>query len=203
MPVRFAASRKERHVPGRNVCAPWRSACTCWAASSSALPSSATRSITPLLLVVGAPPASAPSTNRARTLRKDISSMETPIAAVRQAYDGRSVRSRCRLFRFLFGCVGLGLHRYFLPWVWLPHQCQAATHSGILYNILQLYYQEEGRGRSAKQNRCLPRVLFLRALPHRVTDEQTSARQRRTPPRRHRACTDPSSLTSLSSWRGA
>src|SRR5215207_5078877 len=110
MPVRLAASRKERWVPGRNVCVPWRSACICWAASSSTRPSSAARLITPLLLLVGAPPASAPSTNRACTLRKGISSLETGIAAVRQAYDGRPVCPRCRLLRCFLGCVGLGLH---------------------------------------------------------------------------------------------
>src|SRR5215216_2357560 len=116
MPVRFAASRKGRRVPGRNVCSPWRSACTSWAASSSARPSSAARLITPLLLLVGAPPVGAPATNRACTLRKDISSLETGIAAVGQAYDGRPVRPRCRLLGFLFGGVGLGLHLYSFPW---------------------------------------------------------------------------------------
>src|SRR5215211_3182072 len=142
MPLRLAASRKERWVPGTNVCAPWRSAWICCAASRSARPSSAARLITPLLLLVGVPPVSAPATNRARTLRKGISSLETGIAAVRQAYDGRPVCPRCRLLGFLFGGVGLGLHLYSFPWVWLPHQGQATTHSGILYNILQLYHQE-------------------------------------------------------------
>jgi hypothetical protein len=70
-----------------------------------------------LLLVIRTPLVSAPATNRVRTLRKDISSIETPIASVGQAYDGRPIRSRCRLLRFLFGGVGLGLHRYSLPWV--------------------------------------------------------------------------------------
>ena len=98
------------------------------------------------LLLVGSPPVSGPTTNRARTLRKDISSLETGIAAIRQAYDGRPVRPRCRLLRFLFGGVGLGLHLYFLPWVWLPHQYQAATLSSILYNILQSYHQEGSGG---------------------------------------------------------
>src|SRR5215212_10164129 len=106
MPVRLAASRKERHVPGRNVCASWRSACTCWAASSSDLPSSAVRYITPLLLLVGLPPVGAPATDRANTTRKDISGMETGVAAVGQTYDGRCVRPRCRLLRPHLGCVG-------------------------------------------------------------------------------------------------
>src|SRR5215208_6171444 len=70
-----------------------------------------------LLLVIRTPLVSAPATNRVRTLRKDISSIETPIATVGQVYDGRPVRPRCRLLRFLFGGVGLGLHRYSLPWV--------------------------------------------------------------------------------------
>src|SRR5215218_1168266 len=127
MPVRLAASRKGRRVPGRNVCAPWRSACTSWAASSSARPSSAARLITPLLLLVGVPPVSAPATNRPRTLRKGISSLETSIAAVRQAYNGRPVRSRRCLLGCQLGGVGLGLHLYSLPWARLPHQCLAAT----------------------------------------------------------------------------
>src|SRR5215207_623012 len=70
-----------------------------------------------LLLVIRTPLVSAPATNRVRTLRKDISSLETPIAAVRQPYDGRPVVPRCRLLRFLFGGVGLDLHLYSLPWV--------------------------------------------------------------------------------------
>jgi len=123
---RVQKGEAERRVPGRNVCAPWRSACICWAASSSDRPSSAVRYITPLPLLVGVPPASAPATNRACTLRKGISSLETGVAAVRQAYNGRPVVPRCRLLGFLFGGVGLGLHLYSLPWVWLPHRCQAA-----------------------------------------------------------------------------
>jgi hypothetical protein len=38
------------------------------------------------------------------------------------------------------------LHLYSLPWVWLPHQYQAATLSSILYNVLQLYHQEGSEG---------------------------------------------------------
>jgi hypothetical protein len=68
--------------------------------------------------------------------------METPIATVGQAYNGGPVVPRCRLLGFRFGGVGLGLHLYSLPWVWLPHQCQAATLISILYNILQLYHQD-------------------------------------------------------------
>ncbi len=68
--------------------------------------------------------------------------METPIATVGQSYDGRPIRSRRRLLGFLLGGVGLGLHLHSLPWVWLPHQCQAATLISILYIILQLYHQE-------------------------------------------------------------
>ena len=76
------------------------------------------------LLVIRAPPVSAPATNRARTLRKGISSLETGIAAVRQAYDGRPVRSRRRLLGCFFGRVGPGFHfRSFLR-PWLFHQCQ-------------------------------------------------------------------------------
>jgi hypothetical protein len=166
-----------------NVCAPWRSACISWAALSSALPSSTVRYITYLLLLVSPPLVSAPATNRVRTLRQDISSLETPIAAVRQAYDGRPVRPRCRLLRFLLGGVGLGLHLYSLP---LGCGCliKARLPPSLVFCII--YYNYTTR-RSTKQNRCLPRVLFLRALHHCVTDEQTSARQRRTPPRRHRA----------------
>src|SRR5215208_3044567 len=183
MPVRLAASRKGRRVPGRNVFAPWRSACTSWAASSSARPSSAARLITSLLLLVGALPVGAPATNRACTLRKDISSTETPIATVGQAYDRRPVRSRCRLLGFLFGGVGLGLHLYSLL---LGCGCLINARLPPTLVFCIIYYNYTTR-RSTKQNRCLPRVLFLRALHHRLTDEQTSARQRRTPPRRHRA----------------
>ena len=76
------------------------------------------------LLVIRTPPVSAPATNRARTLRKGISSLETGIAAVRQAYDGRPVRSRRRLLGCFFGRVGPGFHfRSFLR-PWLFHQCQ-------------------------------------------------------------------------------
>src|SRR5215211_7671420 len=112
MPVRSPAPRRGRWVPGVNVCAPWRLACISWAALSSARPSSVVRYITCLLLLVSPPPVSAPATNRARTLRKGISSVETGIAAVRQAYDGRSVRPRCCVLRSRFGRVGLGLHPF-------------------------------------------------------------------------------------------
>src|SRR5215217_4828543 len=104
-----------RWVPGMNVCAPWRSVCISWAARSNSRPSSAVRYIMCLLLLVSPPPVSAPATNRARTLRKGISSMETGIAAVRQAYNGSSVRPRCRLLRSRLGGVSLGLHLYSLP----------------------------------------------------------------------------------------
>src|SRR5829696_60127 len=126
MPVRVVASRKGRRGPGRNVSSPWRSACICRAASSSASPSSAARLITSLLLLEGAPPVGAPATYRARTLRKGISSLQTGITSVRQAYDGRPVRSRRRLLRFLLGGAGIGLHLYSLPWVWPPHRCKPA-----------------------------------------------------------------------------
>src|SRR5918993_1583301 len=68
-----------------------------------------------LLLVIRTPLVSAPATNRVRTLRKDISSIETPIATVGQAYEGRPVVPRCCLLRFLFGGVALGLQLYSLP----------------------------------------------------------------------------------------
>jgi hypothetical protein len=68
-----------------------------------------------LLLVIRTPLVSTPATNRARTPWKDISSMETGIAAVRQSYDGRPVRPRRRLLGFILGGIGLGLHRYSLP----------------------------------------------------------------------------------------
>jgi hypothetical protein len=66
-------------------------------------------------LVISTPLVHPPATNRVRTVRKDISGMETPIATVGQAYDGRPVVPRCRLLRFLFGGVGLGLHLHSLP----------------------------------------------------------------------------------------
>src|SRR5687767_8290137 len=58
------------------------------------------------LLFRRTPPVSAPATNRARTLRKGISSLETGIAAVRQAYNGRPVRSRRCLLGCFLGRVG-------------------------------------------------------------------------------------------------
>ena len=76
------------------------------------------------LLVIRTPPVSAPATNRACTLRKGISSLETGIAAVRQAYDGRPVRSNRGLLGFLLGRVGPSFHfRSFLR-PWLFRQCQ-------------------------------------------------------------------------------
>src|SRR5215208_5496848 len=118
MPMRSPAASRGRWVPGGNVCAPWRSACISWAALSSARPSSAVRVISGLLLLVSPPPVGPPATNRARTLRKGISSLETAIAAVRQAYDGRSVGPRCRLLRPRLGSVSLGLHLYSFPSSW-------------------------------------------------------------------------------------
>src|SRR5215212_8806755 len=115
MPVRSPAPRRGRWVPGVNVCAPWRLACISWAALSSARPSSVVRYITSLLLLVSPPPVSAPAADRARTLREAISSLETGIAAVRQAYDGRPVRPCCRLLRSRLGGVGLGLHLCSFP----------------------------------------------------------------------------------------
>src|SRR5215213_9031927 len=76
------------------------------------------------LLVIRTPPVSTPATNRACTLRKDISSLETGIAAVGQAYDGRPVRSRRCLLGCFLGGVGPSFHfRSFLR-PWLFHQCQ-------------------------------------------------------------------------------
>ena len=77
-----------------------------------------------LVIVIRTPPVSAPATNRACTLRKGISSLETGIAAVRQAYDGRPVRSRRCLLGCFLGRVGPSFHfRSFLQ-PWLFHQCQ-------------------------------------------------------------------------------
>jgi hypothetical protein len=76
------------------------------------------------LLLVRTPPVSTPATNRARTLRKGISSLQTGIAAIRQAYDGRPVRSRRCLLGCFLGRVGPRFHfRSFLR-PWLFHQCQ-------------------------------------------------------------------------------
>src|SRR5215208_869657 len=77
-----------------------------------------------LVLLVRTPPVSTPAANRACTLRKGISSLETAIAAVGQAYNGRPVVPR----RCLLGCfpsrVGPSFHfRSFLR-PWLFHQCQ-------------------------------------------------------------------------------
>jgi hypothetical protein len=76
------------------------------------------------LVLIRTPPVSTPATNRACTLRKGISSQETGIAAVRQAYDGRPVRSRRCLLGCFLGGVGPSFHfRSFLR-SWLFHQCQ-------------------------------------------------------------------------------
>src|SRR5215216_6281977 len=118
------------------TCAPWRSACTSWAASSSARPSSAARLITPLLLLEGAPPVGAPATNRTCTLRKGISSLETGVAPVRQAHDGRLVRPHRRHFGFLLGGVGTGFAPLLpSPWVWPPHRCKAAPGRHSLWYL--------------------------------------------------------------------
>jgi hypothetical protein len=122
-------------------------------------------------LVIRTPLVSAPATNRARTLRKDISSLDTGVATVRQAYNGRPVRPGCRLLRFFFGGVCLGLHLYFLPWVWLPHQCQAPPSLAvciIYYNYttrraqgvatlrlgLRVVIRPQGPGRTQEKSRA-------------------------------------------------
>src|SRR5215213_7314027 len=112
MPVRSPAACRDRWVPGVNVCAPWRSAWICWAARSSACPSSAVRYIRCLLLLERTPPVRAPATNRACTLRKGMASLETGIAAVDQAYNSRPVSPRCCLLGLRLGGVGLGLHLF-------------------------------------------------------------------------------------------
>jgi len=91
-----------------------------------------------LLLVIRTPLVTTPATNRARTLRKDISSMETGVAPVRQAYDGRPVVPRRRLLRFLLGGVGLSFH--FRPFLRpsLLRQCQ--TRYLFLTFCIQCYY---------------------------------------------------------------
>src|SRR5215211_1872849 len=81
------------------------------------------------LLVIRTPPVSAPATNRARTLRKGISSLETGIAAVRQAYDGRPVRSRRRLLGCFLGGVGPSFHFRSFHWSWLFHNARLDLYS--------------------------------------------------------------------------
>jgi hypothetical protein len=150
-----------------------------------------------LLLVIRTPLVHPPATNRARTLRKDISSLDTGVATARQAYNGRPVRPRCRLLRFLFGGVGLGLHVNSLPWVWLPHQCQAATLSRILYNILQLYHQEgsgggnvaarvEGRDQAATKQETWSGCRLWLTTRTRSSPNQSRSASSRSPWRRTR-----------------
>ena len=95
-----------------------------------------------LVLVIRTPPVSAPATNRACTLRKGISSLETGIAAVRQAYDGRPVRSRRCLLGCFLGRVGPSFHfRSFLR-PWLFHQCQTRF---IFLTFCRRYYNYRPR----------------------------------------------------------
>jgi hypothetical protein len=103
------------------------------------------------LLLIRTPPVSAPSTNRACSLRKGISSLETPIAAVGQAYDGRPVRSRCRLLGCFLGGVGPSFHfRSFLR-PWLFHQCQTRflflTFCKLCYHYIPRRSRKQGHPR--------------------------------------------------------
>src|SRR5215213_8625861 len=119
--MRSPAASRGRWVPRANVCAPWSSAWISYAARSSAVASSAVRYIPYLLLLVSPPPVSAPATNRARTLRKGIASLQIGVAAVGQPHNGRPVSPRCRLLGLRLGGVGLGLHLYSFPSLWLLH----------------------------------------------------------------------------------
>jgi hypothetical protein len=77
-----------------------------------------------LLLVIRTPLVGTPATDCARTLRKDISSMEARIASVRQAYNGRPVSPRCRLLGSFLGGVGLCFHFHPFLRSWLFGQGQ-------------------------------------------------------------------------------
>ena len=61
-------------------------------------------------LVIRTPSVGAPATDRARTPRKDVSSLNAGIASVRQAYDGRPVSPRGRLLRCYLCRVGPSVH---------------------------------------------------------------------------------------------
>src|SRR5215213_7490 len=102
-----------------------------------------------LLLVIRVPLVSTPATNRARTLRKRIPGLETGIATVRQAYDGRPVRPRCRLLGCFLGRKGLSCHFSFLPSALaaslIPGQISILS---ILFIMLQLYTTEGQKART-------------------------------------------------------
>ena len=98
-------------------------------------------------LVVRTPLVSTPATDRACTPRKDISSLQTGIAAVRQAYDGRPVRPRRRLLGCFLGSVGLSCHLY----SFLGRGCLTTARPGFyswhLVNNVTIIYHE---GRKSK-----------------------------------------------------
>src|SRR5215211_2952128 len=117
-----------------------------------------------LLLVIRTPLVSTPATNCARTLRKGISSLETGIAAVRQAHDGRPVSPRRRLLSCYLGRVGLSFHfrSFLLPW--LLHQCQMIflVFCTIYYNYILRRSRKQVHARlpsgSPDREYALPRV---------------------------------------------
>src|SRR5215210_7671661 len=113
------------------------------------------------LLVIRTPPVSTPATNRARTLRKSISSLETGIAPVWQAYNGRPVRSRRRLLGCFLGRVGPSLHfRSFLR-PWLFHQFQTRFLFLTFCRLCYYYIPRRSRKQGHPRLRSGSPDLFL------------------------------------------
>jgi hypothetical protein len=73
------------------------------------------------------PLVSTPATNRARTLRKRISSLETGIAAIRQPQDSRPISPCRRLLCCYLGRVSLSFHHRSFLRPWLLHRCQTIS----------------------------------------------------------------------------
>ena len=84
------------------------------------------------------PLVSTPATNRARTLRKRISSLETGIAAIRQPQDSRPISPCRRLLCCYLGRVSLSFHHRSFLRPWLLHRCQ--TISLVFVNYVTIIY---------------------------------------------------------------
>ena len=120
------------------------------------------------------PLVSTPATNRARTLRKRIPSLETGIAAVRQPQDSRPVYPGRRLLCCYLGRVSLSFHhRSFLrPWPF--HQCQTRFLSLVFcrlcYNCILRRPRKQGHARVPSRSPD----LFLKgnSIGHESTPRQ-------------------------------
>jgi hypothetical protein len=115
-----------------------------------------------------------PATNRTRTPRKRISSLETGIAAVRQPQDSGPVSPGRRLLCCYLGRVGPSFHfRSFLT-LRLLHRCQiiSSVFCKLCYNYILHRSRKQARTRSsgghASAVYCWPTASFLDVDPHRL-----------------------------------